>query len=259
MRFRQVGAARAFTLDQVRHGVEPHAVNALIEPEPHHPGHGFPHLRVVEVQVGLVVEEPVPVVRARDRIPGPVRSLGVAEDQPDAGVLLVVVAPDVVIALARPARRLPCRLKPRVLIRGVVDDQLGDDAQPARVGFAQELPEVLQRAVRLVDAFIVPDVVAVVAQRRGVERLQPDAGDAERLDVVEFARQPLKVTDAVVIAVEIAADVDLVDDGVFVPMGGPSSVKAPATDGSRLWKTRGAVVSREPVSFPQSRPVPFVI
>ena len=62
--FGEVLALRAFALDQIGHGVEPHAVDAEVEPEPHHPHHGAQHVRVVEVQIGLVMEEPVPVVGA---------------------------------------------------------------------------------------------------------------------------------------------------------------------------------------------------
>ena len=40
----------------------------------------FTNGRVVVVQVRLMAEEPVPVVRRRQRVPGPVRQLGVEED-----------------------------------------------------------------------------------------------------------------------------------------------------------------------------------
>ena len=48
----------------------------------------------------------------------------------------------------------------------------------------------------------VGDVVAAVAQRRGVERQQPDAVDAEPLQVVELLDQPAEVARAVAVAVE---------------------------------------------------------
>ena len=63
MRLRQVLADRAFALDQVRHRVEPQPVDAAIEPEPHHLDHRVEDRRVVEVQIRLVMEEAVPVVR----------------------------------------------------------------------------------------------------------------------------------------------------------------------------------------------------
>ncbi len=77
--------------------------------------------------------------------------------------------------------------------------------------------EVVERAVARVDVQVVGDVVAVVAQRRGKEGQQPEAGDAEALQVVELLREALKVADAVVVAVEERLDVRLVDDRVLVP------------------------------------------
>ena len=86
VRLGQVLVGRAFALAQIRHGVEPHAVDAHREPEAHHVGDRVEHRRMIEVQVGLVAEEAVPVVLAGDRIPGPVRRLGVGEDDARAGV-----------------------------------------------------------------------------------------------------------------------------------------------------------------------------
>ena len=99
-------------------------------------------VRVVEVEVGLVGEEAVPVVGLRDRVPGPVGLLGVGEDDARLRPFLVGVAPHVEVALARAGRRLPRRLEPRVLVGGVVDDQLGDDLQAAPVRLAHEVAEV---------------------------------------------------------------------------------------------------------------------
>jgi hypothetical protein len=79
VRFVEVRARRAFALDEIRHRVEAHAVDAAIEPEVHHADDGVEYVRIVEVQVGLMVEEAVPVVRAGGVVPGPVRRLGVGK------------------------------------------------------------------------------------------------------------------------------------------------------------------------------------
>ena len=185
VRLAQVLVAGAVALDQVGNGVEPEAVDAHVEPELHRLEHRVEHLRVVEVQVGLVAEEAVPEVLLRHRVPGPVRLLGVGEDDARAAVQLGVVAPDVEVALGRALGRLARGLEPGVLVRGVVDDQLGDHAQAALVRLVHEGAEVVQRAVGRVHVLVVGDVVAVVAQRRRVERQQPDRVDAQRLHVVE--------------------------------------------------------------------------
>ena len=80
MRLGQILAARALALDEIRHRVAAEAVEAAVEPEAHHVEHGPAHRGVVVVQVGLVAEEPMPVVFATRRIEGPVGLLGVDED-----------------------------------------------------------------------------------------------------------------------------------------------------------------------------------
>ena len=77
--------------------------------------------------------EAVPVVRLRDRVPGPVRGLEVLEDDARVRVAVGRVAPDVEVALAAARRRAPRALEPRVLVGRVVEDQLGDDPQSAAV------------------------------------------------------------------------------------------------------------------------------
>ena len=105
-----------------------------------------------------------------------------------------------------------------MLVGGVVDDELGDDADAAVVRGLDEGLEVPGHAVGRIDAAVVGDVVAVVAQRRGIERHHPDRRGAEVLDVVELLRDAGEVADAVVVGVEEALDVQLVDDGVTVPL-----------------------------------------
>ena len=94
--------------------------------------------------------------------------------------------------------------------------------------------EIVERAVARMDVPVVGDVVAVVLERRGEERQQPQAGDAEPLQVVELLRQAGEVADAVVVAVEERLDVRLVDDRVLVPerIVVPARGRAPATTAS---------------------------
>ena len=75
VRLGEVLAVRPLALEEVRHGVEPEAVDAEVEPEAQDLEHRLLHLRVVEVEVRLVVEEAVPVVLAADLVERPVRRL----------------------------------------------------------------------------------------------------------------------------------------------------------------------------------------
>jgi hypothetical protein len=61
----------------------------------------------------------------------------------------------------------------------VVDDQLRDHPQAARVRRVEEAREVVARAVVRVDALVTGAVVAVVAQRLA-EGQEPQAGHAKR-------------------------------------------------------------------------------
>ena len=214
---RQVLAVGPLALDQVRDRVEPHPVHAHVEPEPHHFEEGAQDRRVVEVQVGLVVEEAMPVKRLGDGVPRPVRNFRIGKDDPRARIFGVRVAPDVKVALRGTRRGLPRRLEPRMLIRRVVDDQFRDDPDAALVSLSDELADVFRRAVARVDPVVVGNVVAVVAQRGGVKGEEPDGRDAERLKVIELLNQADEVAHAVIVAVEKRLDVQLVKDGIFVP------------------------------------------
>ena len=144
----------------------------------------FPDGGVVEIQVGLVRVKTMPVVGLGDRIPAPVGGLEILEDDPGVLVLLRVVAPDVKVALRAAGRRVPRALEPGMLVRGVVDDQLGDHPDAVIVGCFEKLLEVVERAVMGMNARVVGNVVAVVFQRRRVEGQEPDRRDPQVLQVV---------------------------------------------------------------------------
>ena len=216
----QVLAGGAVALVEVGDGVEPDPVDAAAEPEVERGEHRRVHRRLVEVEVGLVGVEAVPVVRLRHRIPGPVAGLEVLEDDPGIGVAVGAVAPHVARPGGAAGRGAPRRLEPRVIDRGVVDDQLGDHLEIAAVGLGQQPLEVGQRAVVGVDRGVVGDVVAAVAHRRRIERQQPQRGDPEILEVVEPVDQPGQVADAVAVAVAEAAQVQLVDHRLLEPARG---------------------------------------
>ena len=130
VRFRQVLAGCAFALEQIGDRVDAEPVDAKVEPELHHVPDFFANGRVVEVEIRLVAEEPVPVIRLRDWIPGPVRELGVDEDDADAAIPIVGVTPDVPVA-SRVVSGAAGFDEPRVLIGRVVEDELDDHAQAA--------------------------------------------------------------------------------------------------------------------------------
>ena len=104
-----------------------------------------------------------------------------------------------------------------MLVGGVIDDQVDDDADAALLAAVGELDEVAERAVARIDVVVVRDVVAVVAAGRGLERHQPDGGDAQALQIVQAAHQAREIADAVAVGIHVGADGQAVDDGVLVP------------------------------------------
>ena len=111
------------------------------------------------------------------------------------------------------------RLKPGVLVGGMIDDELGDDPDSPIVCFAHEGAEVPDGAIVPVNATVIGDVVAVVLQGRRIERQQPERGDPQVLQIVELLHETAEVSVPVAVAVKERLDVNFVDDRVLVPEG----------------------------------------
>ena len=214
----QVLVVGALALHQVRHGIEPQPVDAEFQPVAQDGEHLLHHPRVVEVEVRLVRIEAVPVIRAGLVVESPVRAQRIDEDDAGAGIFAVVVRPHIEVAVHRARLGTPRALEPRVLVRRVVDHQLGDHPHAARVRHCDEPPGVGQRAVVGMHAAVVADVVAVVEPRRRVERQQPDRVDAEIGDVVELGDQAGEIANPVVVRIEERFQMELIDDRVLVPL-----------------------------------------
>ncbi len=214
---RQVLAVGALLLEQVGDGVEPETVDAEVEPESDDLHHRVLHVRVLVVEVRLMMEEAVPVVLAAYGVVGPVGRLGVDEDDPGVRVLLVGVAPDVEVAV-RTVGVGARGLEPRVLVAGVVHDEVGDHSDAALVRLVDQADEVPQVAELREDLHIVGNVVSAVPEGRLVQRQQPQAVDAEPLEIVELVDEPADVPGAVPVGVGETPDQHFVEDGSFEPV-----------------------------------------
>ena len=213
---RQVLTSGPLGLVQVRNRVETEPVDAEPEPETDDSEHRIDDLGVVVVQVGLVMEEAMPVVLLTFLVKGPVGRLDVEEDHPHLAEAVVVVGPHVPVGLRVVARR-PRLGEPRVLVAGVVHDEVRDDPDPPAMRVVHDRDEVVDAAELGRDRQEVADVVAAVVQRRRVERQEPDAVDAEPLQVVELLPQALEISDPVRVRVVEAPRQQLVEDGALVP------------------------------------------
>ena len=88
---------------------------------------------------------------------------------------------------------------------------------PALVRLVEEVPEVLEGADLGEDVDVVGDVVAAVAQRGREERRDPEAVDAQPLQVVELLASAVEVAGAVGVGVLEGPDQHFVEDGGLEP------------------------------------------
>src|SRR3954471_22568579 len=143
-----------------------------------------PYFVVAPVEIRLEVEEAVVKPRLRGVVPRPGLGLLAGKDDALLAIRRLRVTPHVPVAIRR-IRTAAGRLKPRVLVRGVVDDEVEEDPDPALACLQRELGEVAEAAQTRVDTVVVRDVVAVVPVGRWVDRVEPQTRDAESRQVVQ--------------------------------------------------------------------------
>jgi hypothetical protein len=68
---------------------------------------------------------------------------------------------------------------------------------PSCSAWFNELDELAEGAVLGMDAVKIGDIVAIVAVRRWIERLQPHAGDAQAGKIIQPLRKSGEIADAV--------------------------------------------------------------
>ena len=98
VRLGKVLTRRPFPLDEIRHGVHAKAVHAEIAPELHDLPHLFADSRIIEVQIGLVAEEAVPVILLGNGVPGPVGEFRIGENDARVPIAVVAIAPHIPVA-----------------------------------------------------------------------------------------------------------------------------------------------------------------
>ena len=99
----------------------------------------------------------------------------------------------------------------------MIDHQIDDHAHADLLRVIHELDELAKRAVLWVHAVIIGNVVAVVAIRRRIKRLEPHAGDAQAGEIVQPPCQTGEIADTVAVGVDVLFDVEAIDDRVLVP------------------------------------------
>src|SRR5258705_4414789 len=112
----------------------------------------------------------MPIELAGFRVPGPVRLLGVGEDDPRARIFLVGIAPDIPVARARLRIAAAGALGPLVLVGSMIDDEFGNDPLAPLLGFDDEAAEILHGPGIGIYRPLGGDVLTVLPGRRGVAR-----------------------------------------------------------------------------------------
>ena len=99
----------------------------------------------------------------------------------------------------------------------MVHYQIDEDAHAALLATVGKFDEIGQGAVARIYTAIIDNVVAAIAQRRGLERHKPERGDTDALQIIEAAHQALEVSNAVAICIHISGNRQAVDDRVLIP------------------------------------------
>jgi hypothetical protein len=213
-----VGGVLAEAVDRV----EPDAVHAPVQPAAHDVELRGPDGRVGPVQVGFLGQVGVQVPLGGGWMPRP----GGAARREAGGPVVRwaavgatgrgAVAPDVVAAHPGDTggRRVA---EPRMLVTGVRQHDVDEDAHVMRMGRGDERVRVGVGAEDRVDGGVVADVVAEVDHRGSEERRDPQGVDAEGAQVGKPLDEAGQVADPVPVAVGEAARINLVDDGVLPP------------------------------------------
>src|SRR4051812_32380469 len=129
VRFRQVLADRALSLDQIRYGITPEPIHPLIKPKGHHLQHGLAQLGIIIIEVRLVAEESMPVILLCYRVPGPIGSFSVKKNDRVFLFFFVAFPPDVKAARGRWGGSSALQ-KPGMLMGGVFEHGVCDDTNP---------------------------------------------------------------------------------------------------------------------------------
>ena len=221
-----IGVVGKFALADEVDDVEAEAMHAFSLPKADDVGDFLAHIWVRPVEVCLGNVEKVQVILADFRrvFPGAAAEFGLPVGR-RAAVGLAGAEQIIGAVFGVASERF---LEPLVRGRGVVEDHIEHDVDAARFRLAAEALKIGHRAVNRVNGAVIGDVVAVVALRRGINRIEPEIIHAERLQIIELADDARQVADAVAVAVAERFGINLVNDLVFEIHGdAPHSSRIP--------------------------------
>src|SRR5437763_15985667 len=81
---------------------------------------------------------------------------------------------------------------------------------------------------------VISNVIAIITQGRRIERQQPEGGHPEILQIVQLLDKPLKIANAVAIAIVEGPHVEIINDRIFVPPRSVMGLRKPVGDHARV-------------------------
>src|SRR2546427_3506618 len=179
--------------------------------------HGLFHGCIPPIQVRLLRIEEVVIPLPSFAVEFPCRTAESRKPIVGWAFRSLTIAPHIPVAIVRGAGRFRIK-KPFVLVRGVVHHEIQDDANVPGFALTRHAIEIREGAVHRIDVLIVGNIVAKIYLWRREARSQPDSVHTELFQVVEFRADAFEIPDAVVIAVGIAARINLVKNSVLPPL-----------------------------------------
>ena len=195
--------------------IQAEAAHALVHPPQDHVVDLPADFLVLPVQIRLFHGKLVEIILLKLRNPLPGRA-------PESclhviGKLPFHAVPPHIVVMVRIVFALLRLLEPAVLVGGVVQHQVHDDADPSLLCLRNKLLHVSEAAEHGVYVLVIGYVVAVVILGRPAHGREPDSVNAKLPQVVQPADDTRDVSDAVAVAVLEAAGIDLIDHRLLPP------------------------------------------
>ncbi len=199
--------------------VDAKPIDAAPEPETKDVVHRLLDGGVSPVEVGLLLQEGVIIILPAGLIPLPGRAAEIADPVVRRCSVETRIAPDVPISPGAAPRGAALE-EPRVLVRGVIGNEIENDLELAGVGGQKQAVEIRKGAEARIDVAIVSDVVPEIRHGRRIDRRYPNGVDSELDEMIEPSLDTAKVADAIAVRVLKRAGIDLVDDALLPPRSG---------------------------------------
>ena len=191
------------------------AVDAEIEPE-------FEDLldlcsdkRIVHVEIRLLDGKQVQIIFLPQIVPLPCLALKMTVPVVRQFSVRLCGPPDIIIGIRLDAP--PGFLEPFMLVARMINDQIHDKLHPALVKTLQNGPKRFHAAVFRCNVHVIRNIIAAVRAGRRIERREPDAVNAELLQIVELLQYPPQIADPVAVSVAEAPGPDLIKNHVLKP------------------------------------------